>query len=84
MNLRVREKTTNKEIKMKLTNAIKKLKKAGYEISNNTGSYVAELNGAFISFFENGTGSGQCSKFTYDSQVSCSPTYGLSLKQAMG
>lgn len=65
---------------MKLSNAIKKLEKAGYEIKENTGSYVAILDIVTISFFAQAD---ECSKFTFDSDNQCAPTYGLSLTQAM-
>ena len=68
---------------MKITNAIKKLEKAGYAISEAAGSYIAEKDGSFINFFVN-PGSDNCSKFTSDSKTSCAPTYGMTLKSAMG
>mgnify|MGYP001593573165 CR=1 FL=1 len=65
---------------MLLKNAIKKLENAGYTISSNLGSYIATLNGVTISFHSRGE---KTSNFTYDSDSSCAPTYGLNLKQAM-
>ncbi len=68
---------------MKLSNAIKKLKKAGFEITGNIGSYIATKEGSEIRFFENGLGTDSCSKFTYSSETSCAPTYSLGLRQAI-
>ena len=65
---------------MLLKNAIKKLENAGYTIISNFGSYVATLDSVTISFSAQGD---KTSKFTYDSDSSCAPTYGLNLKQAM-
>jgi hypothetical protein len=65
---------------MKLVNAIKKLEKAGYEITENMGSYFATFETVTISFSSQ---DGLCSKFTFDSESSCAPTYGLNLTQAM-
>ena len=69
---------------MKLANAIKKLEKNGYEVSSELGSYIAQKGMVTISFFENQLGSGECGRFTYEHEKSCSPTYGLSLKSAIG
>ncbi len=68
---------------MKLSTAIKRLEKAGYEVKGNLGSYDAMKGGVIISFFETSENSDDCSRFTYDSTGSCAPTYGLTLKAAM-
>lgn len=73
----------NKEIKMKLSTAIKRLEKSGYKVSGDLGVYIAVKGAAIISFYENGLGSDVCSKFTYDSDTMCSPAYNLNLKTAM-
>jgi hypothetical protein len=65
---------------MKLANAIKKLEKAGYDITGKTGFYIATFKSITISFSAH---AGTCSKFTFDSESSCAPTYGLNLTQAM-
>jgi len=66
---------------MKLSTAIKRLKKDGYSVKGNLGSYIAVRGNTTISFYE--TGSGNSSKFIYRHTNSCSPTYGMSLKAAM-
>jgi hypothetical protein len=67
---------------MKLTNAIKKLEKAGWDIIGEKGVYTAIKSGSSISF--SAQGSDECSRFTYDSDLSCAPTFGMTLKAAMG
>lgn len=68
---------------MKLSNAIKKLKSEGWDIISNKGTYIAAKSDSEISFFVN-PGSDKCSRFTFDSSNSCAPTYGMSLKAAIG
>ena len=65
---------------MKLTNAIKKLEKAGYKIATNGSFYSAFLDGSEITFtaYE-----GKTSKFCYSHTSGCE-TFGLTLKAAMG
>ena len=72
--------TNTGENNMKLENAIKKLKNAGYKIETNGTFYSAFLDGTEITFtaFENKT-----SKFTCLYPSSCSCTFGLTLKNAM-
>ena len=67
---------------MTTTTAVSKLTKAGFEISETKGSFVAEKEGTFISFFVN-PGSTTTSKFTYEGPNSCAPTYGMSLNGAL-
>ena len=69
---------------MKLSTAINKLTKAGFEISGNLGSYIATKDDYHtIRFFENGLGTNETGRFTKSSKCSPNPTYGLSLKKAM-
>ena len=68
------------EKSMLLSNAIKKLEKAGYTLQGSENYHIASLNGVTITFTSR---EGKCSKFTFDSKNSCSPTYGMTLKQAM-
>lgn len=65
---------------MKLSNAIKKLENAGYVVKGDLGSFYATLNNVTLTFFSQND---ICSKFTFNSESSCAPTFGLSLKQAM-
>jgi hypothetical protein len=65
---------------MKLSTAIKKLKAAGYKITENCGSFAAAKDSVSITFHAN---NGVTSKFTYDSLSSCAPTFGMTLKAAM-
>lgn len=68
---------------MKLSKAIKKLETEGWDVISNKGTYIAAKNDSEISFFVN-PGSDKCSRFTFDSSSSCAPTYGMSLKAAIG
>ena len=65
---------------MKTANAVKKLKSAGYSVSESAGSFQASNGSVLISFF---TQNGNTKNFTFDSDSSCAPTYGLTLKAAM-
>lgn len=42
---------------MKVTNAIKKLEKAGFKVTNDDGNFSAKKGNEFIEFFQNGGGS---------------------------
>ena len=66
---------------MKLSNAINKLKKNGWAVDVSNGQLVGSRGGAWVqcSISPDET----CSKFTYNSESSCAPTYGLSLAQAI-
>ncbi|NIT54856.1 MAG: hypothetical protein GWN00_01010 [Aliifodinibius sp.] len=68
---------------MKLTTAINRLTKAGYEIHEGTGTYAAMKDGDTISFYETAPGSGKTGRFTFMGAESCAPTYGMTLKAAM-
>lgn len=68
---------------MKISNAVKKLEKAGYIVTSNKTSYHAELEGVTITFHETGIDSGNCSNFTYMSESSCASTIFSTLKSAM-
>lgn len=65
---------------MKLDNAIKKLKEAGYQIETNGSFYSAFLDGHEITFtaYDNKT-----SKFSSGTPSACACTYGLTLKKAL-
>jgi hypothetical protein len=65
---------------MKTASAIKTLKKAGYSIIENMGSYIASKGSDCISF---SSYEGKTKNFTFDSADSCSPTFGMTLRAAM-
>lgn len=67
---------------MKLQNAIKRLEKAGFTLITNGSIYIASKKGvdvSFVSFGETVKSNG----FTYESETSCAPTYGMTLNSAI-
>ena len=68
---------------MKLSNAINKLEKLGFDIQSNLGSYIASYEEYDVRFYENGLGSGETHKFTVKCNHTGLSVYGLSLKKAI-
>ena len=67
---------------MKLTNAIKKLEKAGFTLITNGSIYIAskeDVDVSFVSFGETVKSNG----FTYESKTSSAPTFGMTLRSAI-
>ncbi len=66
---------------MKTQSAVRKLEKAGYVIKTNGSFYIAKNDEKIIEFIDR---CGTVSRFAAMDPTACAPTYGLSLKNAMG
>ncbi len=65
---------------MLLKNALSTLKKNDFFVTHSQGSYIATLGESVITFFSHND---KVKNFTFEDAQACSPTYGLTLKQAI-
>lgn len=68
---------------MKVTNAIAKLEKAGFNVLTNGAFHTAKKDDVIVDFVSSQKGEVKTTGFSYSSGTSCAPTYGMTLAQVI-